>query len=107
MRFYKRDEFLNIPYEILSTTSSVVIFHTRINRINNFEDIAHFTTLYKFYFVFCIKLNLNSCCFSPVTEEPILSVVLYSNVFLIPLRKENQINIKRTLCKLTVAYIPK
>ena len=25
MRFYKRDEFLNIPYQILSTTSSVVI----------------------------------------------------------------------------------
>lgn len=61
----------------------------------------------KFYFVFCIKFNLDLCCLSPVREEPILSVVLYNDVVLILLRKERQINITHTLCTLTVAYAPK
>ena len=60
MRFYKRDEFLKVPYEILSPASSVVIFHSRIYRNNNLEDIVQFITFCKFYFLFCIKLNLSS-----------------------------------------------
>jgi len=107
MRFYKKDEFLDIPYEILSTTSSVLIFHTRIYRINNLDDTAQFITMCKFYIVFCIKFNPNLCCLSPVREEPILPAVIYSNVVLILLRKEHQIYITHTVFKLTVAYTSK
>ena len=107
MRFYKRDEFLDIPYEIFSTAFCVLIFHTRIHRINNLEDTAQFINMRKFYSVFCIKFIPNLCCLSPVMEEPVLSALLYSNVVLIVLRKEHQINITHTLSKLTVAYTPK